>query len=288
MRDPQSSGPAVVVGIDGSRAAVGAALWAVDEAVSRDIPLRLVYAIDPPAAVDTDPQEADRRLAIAQLAVRQAFKAVESAEKPVKIEVEILQSRPTRALMDASRSAAMVCIGSIGLNDFAEGRVGSTAASLAAIARCPVAIIRVHDAAASSTPGWIVVEVDESPEPGVLQRGLDEARLRGAPVRVLAAWQSRFTDIHDARAVADGSRMARAELDRRLTYWGRRYPDIDLTSVVVHGNIVNYLAKNARAIQLVVVGRRDWGDVHELIGPTGLAALHDTACSVLICDPQPL
>ena len=37
----------VVVGIDGSRAAVGAALWAVDEAVSRDIPLRLVYAIEP-------------------------------------------------------------------------------------------------------------------------------------------------------------------------------------------------------------------------------------------------
>ena len=38
--------PSVVVGIDGSRAALDAALWAVDEAVSRDIPLRLVYAID--------------------------------------------------------------------------------------------------------------------------------------------------------------------------------------------------------------------------------------------------
>ena len=41
------SSPSVVVGIDGSRSAVDAALWAVDEAVSRDIPLRLVYAIDP-------------------------------------------------------------------------------------------------------------------------------------------------------------------------------------------------------------------------------------------------
>ena len=44
---PNSSPPTVVVGIDGSRSAVDAALWAVDEAVSRDIPLRLVYAIDP-------------------------------------------------------------------------------------------------------------------------------------------------------------------------------------------------------------------------------------------------
>ena len=31
-------GQSIVVGIDGSRAAVDAALWAVDEAVSRDIP----------------------------------------------------------------------------------------------------------------------------------------------------------------------------------------------------------------------------------------------------------
>ena len=32
--------------------------------------------------------------------------------------------------------------------------------------------------------------------------------------------------------------------------------------MVVNGNIVSYLAKNAGSIQLVVAGRRDWGDVH--------------------------
>ena len=89
--------PAVVVGVDGSRSAVDAALWAVDEAVSRDIPLRLVYAIDPTCS-GTDPQDAARDLAAAEIAVRHAFTAVESTDKPVKIEVEILQERPTRAL----------------------------------------------------------------------------------------------------------------------------------------------------------------------------------------------
>lgn len=39
--------PSIVVGIDGSKPAVQAALWAVDEAASRDIPLRLLYAIEP-------------------------------------------------------------------------------------------------------------------------------------------------------------------------------------------------------------------------------------------------
>ena len=45
-----SKPPSIVVGIDGSKAAVHAALWAVDEAVSRDIPLRLLYAIEPDPA----------------------------------------------------------------------------------------------------------------------------------------------------------------------------------------------------------------------------------------------
>ena len=35
----------VVVGVDGSQAALDAALWAADEAVDRSAPLRLVHAI---------------------------------------------------------------------------------------------------------------------------------------------------------------------------------------------------------------------------------------------------
>ena len=64
MRDHFSPSRSVVVGIDGSRSALDAALWAVDEAVSRDIPLRLVYAIDPaiaPATIDgTQPASSPR------------------------------------------------------------------------------------------------------------------------------------------------------------------------------------------------------------------------------------
>ena len=104
MHDHYASSPAVVVGIDGSRSAVGAALWAVDEAVSRDIPLRLVSAIDPSDHPNADPEDAARELATAEIAVRQAYTAVESTDKPVKIEIEILQKNPTRALIESSRS----------------------------------------------------------------------------------------------------------------------------------------------------------------------------------------
>jgi nucleotide-binding universal stress UspA family protein len=273
-----------VVGIDGSRAAINAALWAVDEAVSRDIPLRLVYAIDSTDKSDTDTEGAARKRASAELSVRHAFTAVESTDKPVKIEAEILQGHPTLVLRDASQAAAMLCVGSIGLNHFTDSRVGSTAATLVTWAHCPVAMIRRQGGATSSTPGWVVVEVDESVDTRILQLGVEEARLRGAPLRVITAWHSRFTDIHDDRAASEGNRMVRARLDRSLACWRRRYPDLDLRSVAVNGSAVNYLAKHAADIQLVVVGCGDRGDVDDLLGPTGSAALHDTDCSLLICD----
>jgi len=285
MEDRNSSPPTVVVGIDGSRSAVDAALWAVDEAVGRDIPLRLVYAVDANTA-GTDPHDGARDLARAEVAVRHALTAVESTDKPVKIEVEILQDLPTKALLQASRRAALLCVGSIGLKHSAHGRIGSTAAALASSARCPVAVVRGHDPLRAEQQ-WVVAEVDESAaSEGVLRLALEEARLRGAPLRVLTTWQSRFTDIHDGNAVADGNLLARAQLDRRLAQWKKRYPDLDVRAVAVHDSTLNFLTKNAGSIQLLVVGHEQAQGITALVGPPGYAALHNAECSVLICEPQ--
>jgi nucleotide-binding universal stress UspA family protein len=285
MQEHCPSPPAVVVGIDGSRSAVDAALWAVDEAVSRDIPLRLLYAIDPTRS-GTNPQDAARDLAAAEIAVRHAFTAVESTNKPAKIEVEILQDWPTRALLEASRWAALVCVGAMGFTHCAHGRIGSTAAALASSAHCPVAVVRGHDPLHAKHQ-WVVADVDESAVgDGVLRRALQEAQLRGAPLRVLTMWQSRFTDIHDGNAVADGNRLARAQLERRLAPWKKRYPDLDVRAVAVHCSTLNFLTKNAGSIQLLVVGHERAQGITALLRPPGYAALHNADCSVLICEPQ--
>jgi nucleotide-binding universal stress UspA family protein len=285
MQDRYSSSSSVVVGIDGSRSAVDAALWAVDEAVGRDIPLRLVYAIDPKTA-GADPHEMARELATAELAVRHAFTAVESTDKSVKIEVEILQEGSTKALLQASRQAAMLCVGSMGLKHSAQGRIGSTASALASSAHCPVAIVRGHDPLQAEQL-WVVAEVDESAaSEGVLRLALEEARLRGAPLRVLTAWQSRFTDIHDGHAVTDGNRLAKARLERRLAQWKKRYADLDVGAVAIHGSTLKFLTKNASSSQMLVVGHERAQGINALVGPPGYAELHNASCSVLICEPQ--
>ncbi|MDT5144785.1 MAG: hypothetical protein QOI79_4152, partial [Mycobacterium sp.] len=78
MQEHHRPSPSVVVGVDGSRAAVHAAIWAADEAVSRDIPLRLICAIPPDGTAQIDARNEARKRATAELAVRYAGEAVEA------------------------------------------------------------------------------------------------------------------------------------------------------------------------------------------------------------------
>lgn len=273
MRDSKSPPSSVVVGIDGSRWAVDAALWAIDEAVSRDVPLRLVYAIE---SASNDTNRAADELANAELAVRYAFTAVESTDKPVKIEVEIVQHGPTRALLDSSRSAAMICVGSTGLHHATRGRIGSTASALAASAHCPVAIVHRRVDATASSPGVILAALNGSTNT-VLERGLQEARLRDAPLRVFTARPSKRPS---------GRQWVQAELDRRLAQWQRRYPDLDILAQAAHGDMLEYLEANAGSVQLVVVDHGRPGPAEALLAPTGRTALDHAGCTVLVCNPE--
>ena len=130
--DYSSPSSPVIVGIDGSTAALRAALWAVDEAVSRDTPLRLVHVV-PASSHDLDEALADARDVL-----HKAWTEVEATGKPVKIESDIVHGDPGQALIEASRAAQLVCVGSKGTHDSPRGRRASTAATLARGAASPV------------------------------------------------------------------------------------------------------------------------------------------------------
>jgi nucleotide-binding universal stress UspA family protein len=252
MRDFHSAAT-VVVGVDGSPAAVGAAVWAVDEAAGRDIPLKLVYVIYRADLPGTDVSCGTGELAAARTALSDARRTVEATaelvQKPVKIETEVLRGNPLATLIELSRSAPMMCVGSIGIG-CACHRAGSTAAALSGSARCPVAVIRRSDVRPPDPPavssGRIVAEADTSPDNNaVLQWAMAEARLRDAPLRVISA------------SPADSDSAVQAQLNRRIDRWARLYPDVAVESVAVHGSVAKYLADNAESVQLFVAGNRD-------------------------------
>ncbi len=279
LATPQS----VVVGIDGSKAAIRAALWAVDEAVSRDAPLRLLYATEQAGTAEREP-------AAAEAAIRHAIKAIQAAGKPVRIETEVAQGPAIGSLISMSASAAMVCVGAVGLRHFRPGRVGSTAAALATSARCPVAIIRSRDDNLHRPADGIVVELDGSPDNGVLLgAAAEEARLRNAAIRAIICRRTAPEDNGPATMrPAEGDRRALADLDRRLARWKRRYPDLRVESVAVHGGLLEYLASSRGSVGLVIVGARNRQHLTELAGPAGSAVLQDADCSLLVVNQQHL
>jgi nucleotide-binding universal stress UspA family protein len=284
MREISPPSPAVVVGIDGSQRAIGAALWAIDEAVDRDLPLRLVYAIEPREPGRSDCDSIAHDFASAEIAVRHAAMAIESVDQPVKIEVEIVHDHPVAALLAASHPAAMICIGAVGLNRARGKRLGPNVSGLLARAHCPVTIVgpeRVHDV----EPGWVVTEFEDSADgPTVLGHALDEARLRKAPLRVLGTWRPGFPDVRDIHASAEGGRQAKSTLDRSLTRYRRLYPDLDIRAVAVAGSVVYFLARHADSIQLMVLGHHPSNELSEFAGPASYSMTDGLNSSVLISE----
>ena len=273
MRDSNTPQPAVVVGIDGSQAAIHAAEWAVDEAVSQEIPLRLVQVI--PEEVEPAPLASvgnvRMELEYGQTALRIASAAVEATGKPVKVETAILQGDPAATLIAESRNAEMICVGSVGIGRFARAFLGSTAAELAEAAHCPVAIIRTQQSQPKPDSALIVVAVNDSPDnDDVVEQAIREAQLRQAPVLAVGVLRK------------DTGDMPNAELNRRVQRWSRRHPGLKIYAGATRTDIADFLAVMDKTMQLAVIGSTDVDQVARLIGPHRHPILGHAECSVLI------
>lgn len=280
MLDTSPPSPAVVVGVDGSVGGVEAALWAIDEAVDRDVPLRLMYVIDPARREHHGRGSLTHDFVTAEAAVRAASMAVEAAERPVKIEVEIVHGRCVDALVGASRSAVMVCVGARGIDGADGDRMGSTPPAVVARASCPVAVVR-RSTAARTAEGWVTAVVDGTADTDyVLEQAIGEARRRSASLRVLMGRRPMFPEIQDATVGVESTRTATADLERSLECWQSRHPELVIKALTVPGNPLNYVARHARSIGLVVLGHLAGDQLSELTPPTDEAEL---GLSVLVC-----
>jgi nucleotide-binding universal stress UspA family protein len=270
MTGAESPGP-VVVAVDGSKAAIGAAEWAAREAVHRDVPLRLVYVIqvaDRPAS-SADTSSADE--SYAESSLRAACLAVEATGLPVKIDTAVLYGDVDSALIAESGNATLICVGSVGIGRVANRVLGSTAAILAEEAHCPAAIIRRDEQWPRPDAGFIAVVVDDQPDNDeVIRWAMEEARVRRVPVLALGVWRwALFEHSHD-------------EFFQRLDDWLRRYPDVQVEIATTRSSVTRYLESVIGTVQLVVIGSEDANRVVQLVGPHGLPILAHADCSVLV------
>jgi nucleotide-binding universal stress UspA family protein len=262
--------PAVIVGIDGSQAAIHAAEWAVDEAISRAVPLLLLAMIK-----TTHPSAEDyhRDVAHAETSLHGARVAIEAMGKSVKIETEILRGQPGAILVSESDDAEMICVGSVGIGRYARALLGSTATEVAEKAHCPVAVIRSQPDQPGPEINWIVVEVGDAPERDtVVDQAMREAQLRKLPVLAIGT----------ARADAADADTPSHELDNRLWPWRRWYPDVHIYPVTTGESVARFLESNNDLVPLVVIGGADAGQLARIVGPHDHPVFRHTESSALI------
>jgi nucleotide-binding universal stress UspA family protein len=145
--DVVGRGP-VVVGVDGSPANEAAIGFAFDEAMARAVPLRMVYVwwmhplrnLGPVTPWQYEPgaaqAEADRMLAEATAGWRTKFPDVTVQELAVH------HTNPACGLIEASRDASLLVVGSRGRGGFASLILGSVSQSVITHADAPVAVVR--------------------------------------------------------------------------------------------------------------------------------------------------
>ncbi|GAA4488384.1 universal stress protein [Rhodococcus olei] len=283
----------VVVGVDGSAASYAAVSWAAREAHLHRSPLRIVSAL---GAVSPHgdlrlPQSyfAERNRAVRDHLDEAAAIAhtTDTTTTITEITTDVLEGAERPALLEVSRSARMVVVGSRGFGQVTAALAGSVAVALATHAHSPVVVIRGQAGQTSGT-GDVVVGVDGTENSvRALSVAFAEAALRATGLVAVHAW-SQFAlstaycdqlDMEwDAVDVAE-----QAVLAERLAGWHQRYPETPVEKTVVRGNAAKQLRDRAEGAELLVVGTRGRGGfAGMLMGSTSSVLLHTAECPLMI------
>src|SRR5690606_3692092 len=143
VQDSEPTAP-VVVGVDGSPLSDPALAFAFEAAAVRGVALEAVHAwrelvgdLDMATLLDWDAIETEER---ALLAERLAGWAEKYPDVPVRRVVT--RERPARVLVEQSRGAQLVVVGSRGRGGFTGLVLGSVSHAVLHHAHCPVAVVR--------------------------------------------------------------------------------------------------------------------------------------------------
>jgi nucleotide-binding universal stress UspA family protein len=136
----------------------------------------------------------------------------------------------------------------------------------------------------------IVVGVDGSESArAALRFALEEARLRGAAVRAVAAWHVPVAAYGDAFVSPNPELLsaleprARSELERALADAGDQAAGVEVEQVVREGPAARVLLEEADKADLLVVGSRGLGGFRGLLlGSVSQQCSHHAPCPVVI------
>jgi nucleotide-binding universal stress UspA family protein len=140
----QSGGGRIVVGLDGSPSSIDALSWAARQGELTAAGLEVVmcwewpssYGWAVPVPEDFDPESDIRRT------LETPLSALRTAHPGVSIDARVVRGHPAPILVEASKGADLLVVGSRGHGEFVGMVIGSVSEYCAAHAPCPVLVHR--------------------------------------------------------------------------------------------------------------------------------------------------
>ncbi len=284
----------IVVGIDGTEAGLRAAEYAAHEAQERGALLLLVHAYH--VAVGLNPMSPwygmNALRQSGELALREASQTVMTTAGSVQPRTCLVAGSAAGALVDASRTAALVVVARRELHGIQRVVSGSTSTAVAARSHAPVVSIPAgwtHPPATPGTRDKVVVGVDGSTAGrDAIAHAFAEASRRSADLVAVHCWEVPAYWFSDSTLLesdlVEWEQLARLSMAENLAGWQADFPDVTVTTCIEKARRpADALIEHSKEALLLVVGARGAGGLPGLhLGWTSHVLLQHAHCPLAV------
>lgn len=252
---------ALVVGTDGSDPSFNAVRWAAAEAHRRNAALHIVHAMEGSVALmTTAPSDVRAQLQAAEeqsaSVLDRAMTVARSGPAPASITATRAVGNPARHLIEASREARLVVVGTSGAGRVRAALFGSTPLQLAIHAACPVAIIAPHHPHHGPGHPHVVAGLDSSSTSyAAVELALRVAQPDGKVTIAHAVTPENLDPALDDVSEQEGAPL----LDENIHDLIARFPGVTVNTVRAGGDAADVLINVSRRADVLSVATRGQG-----------------------------
>ncbi|AWZ03404.1 MULTISPECIES: universal stress protein [unclassified Streptomyces] len=276
----------VIVGVDGSDPARGAALWAAAEAARRGKTLHIVHAADTDSrAFYASVETIERVRAAGRELLDDTAAAVADLHPDLHVTTEFSRSAAVPTLRRAAGLHGTVVVGNRGLGGFTSLMLGSVGLKAAASATTPFAVVRGTDPRVET--GSVLAGVRDEHDLDCVRYAACEAELRKASLWLLHVWNP-LQSVGNVVSILDDVEEISVRHAQRLTAMAglirEEFPDLTVHADLEKSfSVAGVLAEASQHADLLVVGgRRSPGYIGRTLGHANHSLLHHARCPVLL------
>jgi nucleotide-binding universal stress UspA family protein len=280
----------IVVGVDGSPSSIEAVEWAARQAALEHRPIALLHSVHCEGvswlpAMGYDPREIRRAMREeGERLVSAAERKVREVAPDVEVHLVFADGDARAALLEASRAASMLVLGSRGRGRVASTFLGSVGVTVVRHASCPVVVRRPEPDQVSR--GVVVgTDMTEGSLP-VMEYAYQLASTRGLPLTVLV--NHRPSPFLTAAEIEQIDRVPRERVAQWMADLHAKFPDVRVKERDAVEPFARALATLGTETDLVVVGGQGGASLVSALRRSLAVAVVEHLGSTVVVVPLPV